>query len=150
MSDESEAPQDYKSKKPSKRLAAIEALAFGIIPQDPSRDEYRQGQTLGPAYKRWFRAKFFQQYRLFFRYHAASKIIVYAWVNDEDSLRGYGSGDDAYRAFGKMLKAGNPPDDLGGVGWANQTVRLLKKSHRIVATRSGHNSRLGFYLVQRS
>lgn len=109
-------PQDYKTKKPTKRLAAIEALVFDIIPLDPSRDEYRQGQTQGP-YKHWFGAKFFQQYLLFFRYHAASKIIVYTWVNDEDSLRAYGSGDDAYRVFGKMLIAGNPPDDWGGVGW---------------------------------
>lgn len=36
----------------------------------------------------WFRAKFFQQYRRFFRYHQASKIIVYAWVNIEATLRG--------------------------------------------------------------
>ena len=34
------------------------------------------------------RAKFFQQYRLFFRFHQASRIIVYAWVNDADTRRG--------------------------------------------------------------
>jgi hypothetical protein len=33
------------------------------------------------------RARFFQQYRLFFRYHRASRIIVYAWVNDEHAKR---------------------------------------------------------------
>jgi toxin YhaV len=84
-------PRDYKTKNTAKRLAAIEALIFDIIPQDPSREEYRQGHTLGASYKHWFRAKFFQQYRLFFRYHAASKIIVYAWVNDEDTKRAYES-----------------------------------------------------------
>ena len=52
-----------------------------------------------------------QQYRLFFRYHAQSKIIVYAWVNDEDTKRAYESGNDAYRVFNKMLKNGHPPDD---------------------------------------
>jgi toxin YhaV len=108
-------PRDYKNKNATKRLAAIEALIFDIIPQDPSREEYRQGQTLGTAYKHWFRAKFFQQYRLFFRYHAASKIIVYAWVNDESTKRAYESADDAYRVFGKMLKSGNPPDDWSGL-----------------------------------
>lgn len=35
--------------------------------------------------RHWFRAKFFQQYRLFFRYHRAQRIIVYAWVNDEQT-----------------------------------------------------------------
>jgi toxin YhaV len=98
-------------KNPSKRLAAIARLAFEVIPQDPARPEYRQGNTLGAAHRHWFRARFFQQYRLFFRYHARSKVIVYAWVNDERSKRAYNSKDDAYRVFGKMLESGHPPDD---------------------------------------
>ena len=74
----------YLKKNVTKRLAAITKLAFDVIPQDPTRSEYRQGNTLGDDYKHWFRAKFYQQYRLFFRYHAPSKVIVFAWVNDED------------------------------------------------------------------
>lgn len=104
-------PVAYLQKNTSKRLAAIQHLAFEVIPQDPTRPEYRQGSTLGNAHKHWFRAKFFQQYRLFFRYHQESKIIVYAWVNDENSKRAYESGDDAYRVFRKMLESGHPPDD---------------------------------------
>lgn len=104
-------PQDYHQKNATKRLAAINKLAFEIIPQDPTRPEYRQGNTLGSGYKHWFRAKFFQQYRLFFRYHQQQKIIVYAWVNDEKSKRAYESKTDAYRVFKKMLEDGNPPDD---------------------------------------
>lgn len=104
-------PDGYINKNASKRLAAIAKLAFEVIPQDPARAEYRQGSTLGDAHKHWFRAKFFQQYRLFYRYHAQSKVIVYAWVNDEDTKRAYGSGDDAYRVFRKMLDSGHPPDD---------------------------------------
>lgn len=84
-------PQDYKKKNATKRLAAIAKLAFEIIPQDPTRSDYRQGTTLGDDYKHWFRAKFFQQYRLFFRYHQQSKIIVFAWVNDNNSKRSYDS-----------------------------------------------------------
>jgi toxin YhaV len=103
-------PRGYKKKNATKRLAAILKLAFEVIPQDPGRSEYRQGATLGDAYKHWFRAKFFQQYRLFFRYHKASKMIVYAWVNDEDSKRTYDSPDDAYRVFRAMLQGGEPPD----------------------------------------
>ena len=104
-------PQDYQKKNATKRLAAINKLAFEIIPQDPTRKEYRQGNTLGSEYKHWFRAKFFQQYRLFFRYHQQQKIIVYAWVNDEKSKRAYENKTDAYRVFKKMLESGNPPDD---------------------------------------
>ena len=104
-------PDRYQQKNASKRLAAISRLAFDVIPQEPSRPEYRQGTTLGDQHKHWFRAKFFHQYRLFFRYHAASKIIVYAWVNDDSSKRAYDSNDDAYRVFRKMLDSGHPPDD---------------------------------------
>ena len=93
-------------------LAAIAKLALEVIPQDPSRPEYRQGSTLGDEYKHWFRAKFFQQYRLFFRYHQVSKIIVYAWLNDTDTKRAYDSAADAYRVFRGMLEAGHPAD-----GW---------------------------------
>jgi toxin YhaV len=104
-------PAKYVGKNATKRLAAIAKLAFEVIPQDPTRTEYRQGTTLGENYKHWFRAKFFQQYRLFFRYHDLSKIIVYSWVNDDDNKRAYESKQDAYRMFRKMLEGGNPPDD---------------------------------------
>ena len=104
-------PDTYQNKNATKRLAAIHKLIYEVIPQDPTRPEYRQGTTLGDDYKHWFRAKFFQQYRLFFRYHEPSKTIVYAWVNDEHSKRAYGSKTDAYKVFEKMLQSGRPPDD---------------------------------------
>lgn len=104
-------PVGYVKKNAYKRLLAITNLASEVIPQDPTRSEYRQGGSLGSDHKHWLRAKFFQQYRLFFRYHAASKIIVLAWVNDEDTKRAYESNDDAYRVFRKMLASGHPPDD---------------------------------------
>jgi len=104
-------PGGFAKKNASKRLAAIVKLAFDVIPQDPTRPEYRQGATLGDDHKHWLLAKFFQQYRLFFRYHAPSQLIVFAWVNDEDSKRAYGSSDDAYRVFRKMLEGGHPADD---------------------------------------
>jgi toxin YhaV len=104
-------PNDYHKKNATKRLAAIAKLAFDVIPQDPTLPVYRQGATLGDDYKHWFRAKFFQQYRLFFRYHQESRIIVYAWVNDEDSKRAYDSNTDAYLVFKKMLERGYPPDE---------------------------------------
>jgi len=104
-------PKTCKQKNSTKRLAAIAKLALEVIPEDPTRPEYRQGGTLGDGRKHWFRAKFYQQYRLFFRFHAAQRIIVYAWVNDEDSKRAYESDDDAYRVFRKMLDGGHPPED---------------------------------------
>lgn len=104
-------PLDYIKKNAAKRLAAISRLAFEVIPQNPARPEYRQGGSLGGEHKHWVRARFFQQYRLFFRYHAPSKVIVYAWVNDEGTKRAYESSNDAYRVFRRMLESGHPPDD---------------------------------------
>ncbi len=104
-------PQGYVKKNPTKQLAAIARLTFEIIPQDPARTDYRQGSTLGDKHKHWFRAKFFQQYRLFFRYHQESKIIIYAWVNDDNTKRAYGSSKDAYHVFRRMIESGHPPDD---------------------------------------
>ncbi len=103
-------PVGYIKKNDTKRLAAINKLAYEIIPQDPTKPDYRQGKTLGEQNKHWFRAKFFQQYRLFFRFHIPSKVIVFVWVNDEKNKRAYESKNDAYKVFSKMLKAGNPPD----------------------------------------
>jgi toxin YhaV len=124
-------PKDYKKKNATKRLAAIAKLAFDDISQDPTRSNYRQGTTLGDDYKHWFRAKFFQQYRLFFRYHQESKIIVFAWVNDENSKRAYDSNTDAYRVFKKMLESGHPPDDWNDLlkearGESNRLEKVVK------------------------
>ena len=104
-------PQGYGSKAASKHLAAITRLMLHDIPQDPSRKEFQHGSTLGNEYRHWRRAKFFQQYRLFFRFHSRSKVIVLGWVNDEQSKRAYGSKSDAYRVFQAMLASGHPPDD---------------------------------------
>lgn len=124
-------PKGYTAKNATKRLAAIVKLAFEIIPQDPTRPEYRQGSTLGDEYKHWFRAKFFQQYRLFFRYHGESRIIIYAWVNDEHTKRAYKSDTDAYRTFRRMLKRGNPPDD-----WNDLLSQAKKQNRRLRAAKA--------------
>lgn len=104
-------PNNYKKSNAFKRLAAIAALAFDQIPRDPTDSVYRQGNTLGKDRKHWFRAKFYQQYRLFFRYSESDRAIIYAWVNDDETLRAYGSKTDAYATFARMLANGQPPDD---------------------------------------
>jgi toxin YhaV len=118
-------PNNYKNKNSAKRLAAIQKLVFEIIPTNPTLPEYRQGMTLGEEHKHWFRAKFFQQYRLFFRFHKESKMIVFAWVNDEDTKRAYDSKTDAYKVFKKMLQNNRPPSD-----WNTLLKEARKKDMR--------------------
>mgnify|MGYP001557598816 CR=1 FL=1 len=105
-------PKTWRKKNSAKRLAAIFKLVTEVIPADPGGPAFRQGDTLGETRKHWFRAKFFQQYRLFFRFSSEARVIVLAWVNDETTLRAYGSRTDAYTTFRGMLDGGNPPDDL--------------------------------------
>lgn len=105
-------PKGYTSSADAKLLAALRKLVFEVVPVDPARPEFRQGGTLGPDRKHWFRAKFGGgRFRLFFRYSTSAKIIIYAWVNDRETLRTYGAKSDAYAVFAKMLDSGNPPED---------------------------------------
>jgi toxin YhaV len=112
-------PQNFRSNANVKLFAALARLMLEVIPADPGRAEYRQGNTLGEEYRHWFRARFFGRFRLFFRYDSRTRIIVYAWVNDERSLRQRGGKSDPYEVFRRMLASGNPPNE-----WA----ALLRKS----------------------
>lgn len=104
-------PKGYRSNANVKLLAALAKLMLEVIPIDPGRPEYRQGNTLGAEYRHWFRAKFLGRFRLFYRYDSRSHLIVYVWVNDERSLRQRGARSDPYEIFRRMLEAGNPPND---------------------------------------
>ena len=109
-------PGDYQKNANTKLLAALNKLVFETIPADPTATVYRQGSTLGDGHKHWFRAKFGNgRFRLFFRYDTRSKVIIFAWVNDETTLRTYGAKTDAYKVFKGMLDDGNPPDDWAAV-----------------------------------
>lgn len=121
--DRAKDPANYNSKPNAKLLHAIRAITQERIPQDPTDKRYRLGGTLGNDHKHWFREKFGNgRFRLFFRFDTKAKIIVYAWVNDETTLRTYGKKTDAYAVFAAMLKDGNPPDD-----W-NRLIANCKKS----------------------
>ena len=120
-------PKEYGSRAATKLLATISRLIYETIPTDPNSAEFRQGNTLGVENRHWFRAKFHARYRLFFRFSSQEKVIVYAWVNDERSLRKAGSRTDPYAVFASMLKAGNPPKNLRDL---LQASKGLKASHR--------------------
>lgn len=104
-------PEGFDSNANVKFFRAVIQLIQDIVPGDPARDEYRQGNTMGPTYRHWRRAKLGRRYRLFFRYDSKAKVIVYAWINDEQTLRSSGSKSDPYTVFANMLERGNPPDD---------------------------------------
>ena len=95
-----------------KLFAAVRTLVSEIIPADPNAPELQLGNTLGPQqHRHWRRARFSGRFRLFYRFHTGSRTIVYAWMNDEGTLRKAGSRTDPYAVFRRMLEGGRPPSD---------------------------------------
>jgi toxin YhaV len=105
-------PGAYREEPAARLLATIHRYVREIIPRDPNAAEFRQGNTLGGDNRHWFRAKFHERYRLFFRFSSKAKVIVYAWVNDERTLRKSGAKTDPYAVFRAMLEAGDPPQSM--------------------------------------
>ena len=110
-----------------KLFGALSRLMLEVIPQDPSRAEHRQGNTLGPRHRRWRRAKVGRRFRLFFRFDTRAKVIVYASVNDRPTLRSTGSRTDPYTVFAKMLARGNPPGNWDSLMTASKQDRQAGK-----------------------
>jgi toxin YhaV len=104
-------PQGFASNANVRLFAALSKFIFEVVPSDPQREEYRQGNTLGTAFRHWRRAKMGRCFRLFFRFDSKTRIIIFAWVNDETTLRSSGSKSDPYAVFQRMLERGHPPDD---------------------------------------
>ena len=79
-------PQGFEGNGNVKLFRALSFFVLEVLPGDPARDEFRQGKTLGADYRHWRRAKVGRRFRLFFRYDSKAKVIVFAWVNDEQTL----------------------------------------------------------------
>lgn len=114
-------PKGFESNANVKLFNALSQLMLETVPSDPHRDEYRQGNTMGTAFRHWRRAKIGRRFRLFFRFDSKTNIILFAWVNDQNTLRSSGSKNDPYAVFQKMLQQGHPPDDWAALVSASKS-----------------------------
>lgn len=108
-------PAGYKTHPKTRLLASVYRAVNQLVPANPDAADFRLGKTLGPANTHWRRVKkgMSERYRLFFRYASSpTKAIVYAWFNDEDSLRKAGSKTDVYETFKRMLARGVVPSGI--------------------------------------
>ncbi len=103
------SPDLWEQAPTTKLFKRIVDLITKEIPSDPAASVYEQGNTLGKDARGWRRAKFLERFRLFFRFDTRSRVIVYAWVNDENTLRSSGSSTDPYAVFRAKLLSGDPP-----------------------------------------
>lgn len=120
-----------------KLFAHLMDLALNKIPQNPGSPAFRHGHALGKERTHWFRGKTGNgRYRLFFRYSSSAKVIILAWVNDETTLRTYGSGTDAYAVFSGMLDKNDPPDDWDALVRAANTEHAAQRWTEVAGSKT--------------
>ena len=69
-------PKGHPSNANVKLFNALTHLMLETVPSDPNREEYRQGNTMGVAFRYWRRAKIGRRFRLFFRFDSKSKVTT--------------------------------------------------------------------------
>jgi toxin YhaV len=105
----------YKAHPKTRLLASVYKAITQLVPANPDHPDFRLGKTLGAQYSNWRRVKkgIPERYRLFFRFASSPvALIVYAWFNDEHSLRKAGSKTDVYEVFKRMLSRGHVPSSI--------------------------------------
>ncbi|MNZ32171.1 Toxin YhaV [compost metagenome] len=108
-------PEGFHHHPHYKLLEKVEASILERVPANPAAAEYLQGNTLGKGNGHWRRVKsgLPNRYRLFFQFRSdAPKSIIYAWLNDEATLRKDGSKTDVYAVFLAKLKRGEIPSSF--------------------------------------
>ena len=104
--------QRAKHHPKTKLLRAVLDNIVEDVPSNPDHPKFRQGNTLGKQNRDWRRVKHHlpPRYRLFFKFSSDEKRIVYAWLNDQSTLRKAGAKTDVYEVFKRMLRRGDVPN----------------------------------------
>jgi len=108
-------PAGYKQHPKTKLLASVYRSITDTVPTNPADPVFRLGHTLGKQNGNWRRVKkgLPQRYRLFFMFATNPlQVVIYAWLNDEDTLRKEGSRTDVYEVFKRMLERGEVPSTI--------------------------------------
>jgi toxin YhaV len=108
-------PTGYKQHPKTKLLASVYRSMTVTVPTNPADPVFRLGHTLGRSHGNWRRVKkgLPQRYRLFFMFASNPlPVVIYAWLNDEDTLRKEGSRTDVYEVFKRMLERGDVPSTI--------------------------------------
>lgn len=114
-------PEGFSRHQKARLLKAVIENVRIEVPRDPEHHDFWLGGALGDSYKDWRRVKHRlpPRYRLFFKFSSTQKGIVYAWLNDEGTLRKEGAKTDVYEVFKRKLRRGDVP---------NNFTELLKES----------------------
>jgi len=108
-------PANFHHHAAAKLLFKVQKCIFERVPGDPNADVYQLGNTLGKTNRNWRRVKHDlpPRYRLFYQFRSAiPQTIIYAWLNDDATLRKAGAKTDAYAVFLRMLQSGKMPSSF--------------------------------------
>jgi toxin YhaV len=108
-------PDGYRRHPTTVLLASVYKAITQVVPANPDQPEFRVGHSLGPQYAHWRRVKrgLPSRYRLFYRFSSKPvRVVLYAWLNDEATLRKAGAKTDLYAVFQRMLARGEVPADI--------------------------------------
>jgi toxin YhaV len=108
-------PTGYKQHPKTKLLASVYRSMTVTVPTKPADPVFLLGHSLGKTHGNWRRVKkgLPQRSRMFFMF--ASKplaVVIYAWLNDQGTLRKEGSRSDVYEVFKRMLERGEVPSTI--------------------------------------
>jgi toxin YhaV len=98
-------PDEYVRHPLVKLAAAVQRLVTEIVPSDPKAPEFRLRGELG----RFRRAKgrgLPPRYRLFWIFSQQARVIIFLYLNDEETLRKEGAQSDPYEVFKRLLASG--------------------------------------------
>jgi toxin YhaV len=106
-------PQRLASHPQAKLLKKVLLAIENEVPHNPAAPTFELGHTLGVENAHWRRVKdrLPPRYRLFFQFASSDNKIIYAWLNDEASLRKDGSKSDVYVVFQRLLRQNRVPSD---------------------------------------
>lgn len=68
-------------------LGALSQLMFKTIPEDPTLSEYSRGVPTSGEWQFWRRVKFGERFTLYFRFHTAPNLIIYALITDSEQKK---------------------------------------------------------------
>ena len=118
-------PDGYRRHPTTVLLASVYKAITEVVPTNPDQPEFRVVHSLGPQYAHWRRVKrgLPARYRLFYRFSSKPvRVIVYAWLNDEATLRKAGAKTDVYAVFQRMLARGEVPSDIDALMKAGSVI----------------------------
>ena len=103
--------EEYRRHPDVKLLTAVQRAITDIIPANPNAAEFRLRGDLG-NFRRLKKRGLPERYRLFYTYSSTAKAIILLYLNDANTLRAEGSGNDPYVVFSGLVASGDVGPDF--------------------------------------